>query len=143
MAGARSDPRHERLLEEVEVLEGASRAQCDAVQRILGHVTGHARDLGEQLVDVAQQRAAAGHDHALVDDVARQLRRRLLEHLAHRGHDLLERLVSEMVRGRPAMRSRPRTSIWSSRSRGSAAPIWILTSSEVRSPTMRLYFLRM
>ena len=30
---------------------------------------GHAGDLGQQLVDVAQERAAAGHDHALVDDV--------------------------------------------------------------------------
>ena len=33
---------------------------------------GHAGHLGQQLVDVAQQRAAAGHDHALVDDVARR-----------------------------------------------------------------------
>ena len=41
------------------------------------------------------------------------------------------------------MRSRPRTSIVSSRSSGSAVPISILTSSAVRSPTMRLYFLRM
>ena len=52
-------------------------------------------------------------------------------------------LVSGIVRGRPAMRSRPRTSMWSSRSSGSAVPIAIFTSSAVRSPTMRLYFLRM
>ena len=51
-------------------------------------------------------------------------------------------LVSGMVRGRPAIRSRPRTSMCSSRSSGRAAPIWILTSSAVRSPIMRLYFLR-
>ena len=51
--------------------------------------------------------------------------------------------VIGIVRGRPAIRSRPRTSIWSSRSSGSAVPIWILTSSAVRSPIMRLYFLRM
>ena len=48
-----------------------------------------------------------------------------------------------IVRGRPAIRSRPRTSIWSSRSSGSAVPIAILTSSAVRSPIIRLYFLRM
>ena len=51
--------------------------------------------------------------------------------------------VIGMVRGRPAMRSRPRTSIDSSRSSGSAVPIVILTSSAVRSPIIRLYFLRM
>ena len=51
--------------------------------------------------------------------------------------------VIGIVRGRPAIRSRPRTSIVSSRSSGSAVPIWILTSSAVRSPTIRLYFLRM
>ena len=42
-------------------------------------------------------------------------------------------LVIGIVRGRPAMRSRPRTSIDSSRSSGSAVPIAILTSSAVRS----------
>ena len=53
-------------------------------------MTGHAGDLRQQLVDVAQQRAAAAHDHALVDDVAGQLRRSLLEHATHRADDLLE-----------------------------------------------------
>ena len=51
-------------------------------------------------------------------------------------------LVIGMVRGRPAIRSRPRTSIVSSRSSGRAVPMAILTSSAVRSPIMRLYFLR-
>src|SRR5512134_2415866 len=84
------DPLHERLLEEVEVLQGAPRPERHAVERILGHVAGHARDLGQQLVEVAQQRAAARHDHALVDDVAGELRRRLLEDHADRGDDLLK-----------------------------------------------------
>ena len=52
-------------------------------------------------------------------------------------------LVTGMVRGRPAMRSRPRTSIWSSRSSGRAVPICIFTSSAVRSPIWRLYFFLM
>ena len=51
-------------------------------------------------------------------------------------------LVIGIVRGSPAIRSRPRTSIWSSRSSGRAVPIAILTSSAVRSPIIRLYFLR-
>ena len=63
----------------------------DAVQRVLGDVARDAGHLGQELVDVAQQRAAAGHDHALVDDVARQLGRRLLEDAADRGDELLER----------------------------------------------------
>ena len=52
-------------------------------------------------------------------------------------------LVSGMVRGRPATRSRPRTSSVSSRSSGRAVPMAILTSSAVRSPIMRLYLRRM
>ena len=37
------------------------------------------------------------------------------------------------------MRSRPRTSAWSSSCRGQALPRAIFTSSEVRSPSARLY----
>ncbi len=54
----RSDLLDERLPEEVEVLECQPGSQRDAVESVLGHVTGNARDLREQLVDVAQQRAA-------------------------------------------------------------------------------------
>ena len=65
----------------------------DAIEGVLGDVAGHPRHLRQQLVDVAQQRAAAGHDHALVDDVGRQLGRRLLEDRADRGDQLLEGLL--------------------------------------------------
>ena len=51
--------------------------------------------------------------------------------------------VMGIVRGRPAIRSRPLTSIRSGSSSGSAEPIWIFTSSAVRSPIMRLYLRRM
>src|SRR5215212_2468023 len=96
------DALDERLLEEVVVLQRLARPEGDAVQGVLRHVAGHARDLGKQLVDVPQERAAAGHHHALVDDVARQLRRRLLEDLAHRGDELLERQLDGLhdLRGR-------------------------------------------
>ena len=49
----------ERLLEEVEVLEGQARAERNAVEGVLRDVAGNARDLRQELVDVAQQRAAA------------------------------------------------------------------------------------
>ena len=52
----RSDALDERLLEEVEVLERETRAERDAVERVLGDVARDAGDLGQQLVDVAQQR---------------------------------------------------------------------------------------
>src|SRR5688500_11452752 len=43
-------------------------------------------------------------------------------------------LVRGIVRGRPAIMSRPLTSIRSGSSSGSAAPIWVLTSSAGRAP---------
>ena len=46
----------------------------------------------------------------------------------------LSSVVSSIERGRPLMRSRPRTSAVSSSANGHAEPIWILISSAVRSP---------
>ncbi len=45
--------------EEVEVLERQAGALRDAVQRVLGDVAGHPRDLRHELVHVAQEGAAA------------------------------------------------------------------------------------
>ncbi len=45
----------QRVLEELEVLHGQTRAESDAVEGVLGDVAGHAGDLCEQPVDVAQQ----------------------------------------------------------------------------------------
>src|SRR6187401_1515160 len=45
---AMSDPLHQGLPEEVEVLERESRAQGYTVQRVFGDVTGNTRDLGQQ-----------------------------------------------------------------------------------------------
>src|SRR5881397_3095414 len=80
----------EASAEEVEVLERHTRALGDTVERVLGDVAGDPGDLRKQLVHVAQKRATAGEDHALVDDVRRELRRRFLENGLHRTHDLLE-----------------------------------------------------
>src|SRR5438093_2036787 len=73
----------EASAEEVEVLERHTRALSHAVERVLGHVAGDSGDLRQELVHVAQKRAAAGEDHALVDDVRRELRGRLLENGFH------------------------------------------------------------
>src|SRR5262252_1581404 len=52
----------------VHQLEDAAAAARDAGERVVGDHHGQARLLGEQLVDVAQQGAAAGeHDAALGD----------------------------------------------------------------------------
>ena len=51
--------------------------------------------------------------------------------------------VMGMVRGRPAIMSRPLTSIVIGSSIGSAEPMAILISSAVRSPIIRLYLRRM
>src|SRR5664279_1821436 len=87
---SRSDLLDQRLLEEVEVLQGEARPERDTVERVLGDVAGDARDLREETVDVAEERAAAGHHHPLVDDVGAQLRRRLLQDAADRLDQLLE-----------------------------------------------------
>src|SRR5215213_7617365 len=100
--------RNERLLEEVEVLEGEARAQRDAVQRVLGDVARDAGDLGEQLVDVPQECPTARHHHALVDDVGAELGRRLLEHEADGGDELLERGLDRLHDLGARDRDRPR-----------------------------------
>src|SRR5207245_6241139 len=79
----------EASAEEVEVLEREARALGDAIERVLGHVAGDAGNLREELVHVAQERAAAGEDHAFIDDVGRELRRSLLEDGIHGTRDLL------------------------------------------------------
>src|SRR5438046_7613540 len=77
----------EASAEEVEMLERHTRALGDAVERVLRHVAGDAGDLRQKLVHVPQKRAAAGEDHALIDDVRRELRRRFLQNGFHCAHD--------------------------------------------------------
>src|SRR5256714_14792156 len=87
----------EASAEEVEVLERHTRAFGHAVERVLGHVAGDPGDLRQELVHVAQKRAAAGEDHPLVDDVRRELRRRFLKNGFHRAHDLLEVCIHRLA----------------------------------------------
>src|SRR5579885_1950538 len=64
----------------------------DARERIVGDNDRNAADFGQQFVQTAQQRAAAGENHAAIDDVRRQLGRRFFEHGLDRFHDRADRL---------------------------------------------------
>src|SRR6186997_612842 len=88
-----SSVRHQALAELPELLERHAGANRDAVEGVLGDVARDPGHLGQQLVEVAKERAAAGHHHPLVDDVGAELGRRLLEHVADRGDDRLEWLL--------------------------------------------------
>src|SRR6266550_1384600 len=98
----------EASAEEVEVLERHTRALGHAVERVLGHVAGDSGDLRQKLVHVTQKSAAAGEDHALVDDVRRELWRRFLENGFHRAHDLLQDRIHRLGDLVRTDRDRPR-----------------------------------
>ena len=72
---------------QVDQLEGAAAAAGDAGQGILGDLDVQAGLLRQQLVEVAQQRAAAGQDDAALGDVGTELRRGLLERRLDRRDD--------------------------------------------------------
>jgi hypothetical protein len=61
-------------LNEVEVVEGNAGAHGDAFEGVVGDVAGDADLLGDQAVEVAEERGAAGEDDAAVDDVGGELR---------------------------------------------------------------------
>src|ERR1700730_12436619 len=77
----------------VHQLENAPATAGHAGQRVIRHHDREPGLLGEQLVDVAQQRATAGEHDATLGDVRAQLRRSLLERLLHGTHDALQRLL--------------------------------------------------
>src|SRR5438105_10573821 len=77
----------------VHQLENAPATARHAGQGVVRHHDREPRFLGEQLVDVAQQRAAAREHDATLGDVRAQLRRSLLERLLHGTHDALQRLL--------------------------------------------------
>ena len=58
---------------------GFCRCPPHAVQGALRHMDRDARLLGHQLVQAPQQRAAAGEDNAVVDNISRKLRRSLFQ----------------------------------------------------------------
>ena len=68
-------------------------AARDAGQRVVRDHHGQAGLFHEKLVDIAQQRAAAGEHDAALGDVGAELGRRLLERLLDGAHDALQRLL--------------------------------------------------
>src|SRR5437879_7127882 len=77
----------------VHQLENAPATARHTGQGVVRHHDREPGLLGEQLVDVAQQRAAAREHDATLGDVRPQLRRSLLERLLHGTHDALQRLL--------------------------------------------------
>src|SRR6185312_6409309 len=77
----------------IDQLQRAPAAARDARQRIVGDVDVQARLFGNQPVEIAQQRAAAGEHDAALGDVRAELGRRLLERALDRADDAAERLV--------------------------------------------------
>src|SRR5262249_18059187 len=81
------------FLEVLELLENLARPQNDARQRILRAPDVEIGDLAQQQIEASQQRAAAGHEDAAIDDVCRELWRRALERLAQRIDDAADGLL--------------------------------------------------
>src|SRR5438046_1997212 len=80
----------------VHQLENAPATARHTGQGVVRHYDREPRFLGEQLVDVAQQRAAAREHDATLGDVRAQFRRSLLERLLHRAYDVLQRLLQRL-----------------------------------------------
>src|ERR1700735_223579 len=93
-------PRRAGLLESevtgahsVHQLENPAAAARDAGERIVRHDDRQAGLFGEELVDIAQQRTAAGEYDASIGDVRAEFRRSLFERLLDRAHDALQRFL--------------------------------------------------
>jgi hypothetical protein len=88
----RSLIRGEDRAQAFHALQRHAAAAHHAGQRVFGHQHRQAGFLGQQAVQVAQQRAAAGQHHAALGDVGAQFRRGLFQRVLHGGDDLVERV---------------------------------------------------
>src|SRR5207244_7145720 len=86
-------PRAGAAVDRLELLEAASGANGDTRQRRLREVYRHLRLVPKPLVEVREQRAAAGEHDPAVHDVRGELGRRLVE----RGLDRFENLRDGLV----------------------------------------------
>src|SRR5439155_24787785 len=80
--------------EALQVLQDLAASAHHAGERIVGHVHGHLRRLGDARVEAAQQCATAREVDALVHDVSDELWRRLPDGLLDRVDDLLDRRLA-------------------------------------------------
>src|SRR5262249_20746101 len=87
----------QELREELEILEEDARPARDALERPFGDAHVELRLARDEVGQAAQQRTAAGQHDAAVDQVARQLGRRAIEHGLARGDDLLHRLHQRLA----------------------------------------------
>ena len=88
-------PRH--LAQERQVGEHHARAHDHRGQRVLGDEDRQAGFVAQALVEIAQQRAAAGEDDAAIVDVGRELGRNAFERVADRLDDLAQRLCERFA----------------------------------------------
>src|SRR5271166_160086 len=84
---------HENLAQRVEVLDALAGPEHHRVQRVVGHVDGHARLLADPLVEPAQQGPAAGQGDAPVHNVTGELGRALVQRRLHRVDDQVNRFL--------------------------------------------------
>src|SRR5262249_35818509 len=94
--------RNRDLLQERHIVERVAGAACGTGQRIVGHPDGQLRHVLKKPVEAAQECAAAGQYHALLDDVGRELRRRPLQTRTHRlddGHHRLAQRLADLLVG--------------------------------------------
>ena len=76
----------------VHALQRDAATAHHAGQRVFGHQHRQAGFFGQQTVQVAQQRAAAGQHHAAVGNVGAQFGRRLLQRVLDGADDVVERV---------------------------------------------------
>ncbi len=84
--------RRENGAQPIHALQRHAAAARHAGQRVFGHQHRQAGFFGQQAVEVAQQRTAAGEHHAALGDVGAEFRRGLFERVFHRRDDLVERI---------------------------------------------------
>ena len=65
--------------ERLQFLKAAAGAERNAGKRILGNRNRQPRGIAQNAIDIAKQRAAAGHDNALLDNVSGKFGRGLLK----------------------------------------------------------------
>ena len=80
------------FFEEAEFVQAAAGADGDSGQRVFGQHDGKTGRFSQQDVHVLEARAAADQDDALVDDIRRQFRRRMLQRDLHGLDDGADRL---------------------------------------------------
>src|SRR5580704_2421876 len=77
----------------VHQLENPPTAACHAGERVIRYDDREAGFLGEELVDVAKERATAGEDDATLGDIGSKLRGSLLQRLFNGADDALQGLL--------------------------------------------------